>query len=55
MSSLRSALDEMASIDNRNLTLGELDQDITELLEAQNEIEVRLAEKTKAVTERAGH
>ena len=55
MGALRSALDELASVDNRNLSLGELDSDITELLDAQDRIEVQLADKTRELTARNGH
>ena len=55
MSALRSALDELASVDNRTLSVNELDTDIQELLDAQRRIEVQLAEKTKAVAARNGH
>ena len=55
MSALRSALDELASVDNRELSVGELDSDITELLDAQGRIEVQLAEKTRELAARNGH
>lgn len=39
MSALRSALDELALVDGRDLTVKELDADVSELLEAQRLIE----------------
>ncbi len=55
MSALRSALDELASVDNQELSIGQLDSDITELLDAQTRIEVHLAEKTRELSARGGH
>jgi hypothetical protein len=55
MSALRSALDEIASVDDRDLSVGELDSDIQELLDAQARIEVGLAEKTRELVRRNGH
>lgn len=55
MSSLRSALDEMAAADNRDLSPHELNADVSELLEAQRLIEVQLAEKVKAQSDRGDH
>ena len=46
MSSLRSALDEMATVANDELTVEQLDSDVVELLEAQRRIDVELARKT---------
>jgi hypothetical protein len=55
MSALRSALDEIASVDNRDLSVNELDSDIQELLDARGRIEVHLAEKTHELAGRNGH
>lgn len=55
MSSLRSALDDIAAVANQELTDAELDSDIGELLEAQNRIEVELARKTRELERRNAH
>lgn len=55
MSSLRSALDELALVDDRELTLEELDADVSELVEAQRLIECRLAEKVRVQADRGDH
>lgn len=49
MSTLRSLLDDLKTVDNRSLSPGELNADIVELCRGIDQIEVLIAEKTAAL------
>ena len=55
MSSLRSALDDIATVANEDLTVEQLDSDVVELLGAQRRIDVELARKTGELERRDAH
>lgn len=54
MSQLRSILDEMAATSADDLSLGELDAEITELLDCQRRVEVLVADRVESLRRRGG-
>ncbi|HET8740740.1 MAG TPA: hypothetical protein VFO17_13535, partial [Acidimicrobiia bacterium] len=55
MSAIRSALDEMAGVDDRGLSADELATDIVELAHVVQMAEVLQARKLKSLSDRGGH
>jgi hypothetical protein len=55
MSQLRSLLDEMATVDDHLLTVGDLAADIVELTHVEQMVEALRARKTKNLADRGGH
>ncbi|HET9259725.1 MAG TPA: DUF222 domain-containing protein, partial [Acidimicrobiia bacterium] len=55
MSQLRSALEEVASVDDQALSTEDLAADITELVHVGQMVEVLIVRKTKSLADRGGH
>ena len=55
MSAIRSALDEMLAIDDRDLSANDLASDVVELSHVVQMVEVLRARKVKILSDRGGH
>lgn len=55
MSTLRSAVEEMAAVPDEELTVEQLDADIEEITHARDQLNVLLARKVRSQTQRNGH
>jgi hypothetical protein len=55
MSQLRSVLDQMAAVAGEDLTIDELETEITEIIHACDVLDVLLAKHLKSLADRRGH